>query len=801
MSGPYIEYNTEHSRLEDVLKSIDRCGDYFVAGRLESLPPQMRVSSAGKIAFPILAAQVDSLIEAAEQAPYGRGPQTLLDRSVRDCWQIGAEDIDLGGARWQKSLASILKRVATGLGLPPDRVVAQLYKLLVYETGGFFAEHRDTEKVDGMVATLVISLPVEGEGGEVVIRHKDRKATLDMFVEDLGELAYAAFYADCVHRTEPVRNGHRISLVYNVVVKPGSQDVPTKTPDLSAQIDKASRILANWPSGEASPKKIVWLLEHEYSESGLSFDSLKGLDAPIGRTLAGAARRADCALYLGILRIQEEGTPEYGYVSHDGYAREIDYTGEPCPIDELYDGTYSLLGWVAPSGEADPSFAEIPLGNGEALPAGALDGAEPDAQTLLEATGNAGVSLRRSYRRAAFAIWPRSHAVPVIADGRIDGAVNFALREVLVAEDPDKARSQGVGLATQLIDAWPKADPYLQSERFMQETGQGVVGMLQLLRDIDDKALTTRFLQAVIPTHYHEDLNQALTTALESVDPGSLRSFCPEFVRINVPLHPGGVFNLLVRLSERPEGETRPALQEFVRTYALSAFQYLPSALGVERRGDGRYWSRPETQVLDDSAIRDVFLAGASLDLEAEADRAAGLLRRRPRNADPYRTLPMALKKIYDHTQALGDTPAVIMLWRYAAGRLLERSAFPPPGPEDKTIDAPRRCDCEHCRKLAAFCLDRTATVEKFRLRQDIRLHLDSEIRSARLDIECETVRRGMPHTLVCSKTPAGYEKRVERYAGDVESMRILVNAAPGVRQADIPQTLEKLRLAIDLSQ
>ena len=53
---------------------------------------------------------------------------------------------------------------ALSRGAREVEVSAELYKLLVYEKGGFFLSHRDTEKAPGMFATLVISLPSSHEG-------------------------------------------------------------------------------------------------------------------------------------------------------------------------------------------------------------------------------------------------------------------------------------------------------------------------------------------------------------------------------------------------------------------------------------------------------------------------------------------------------------------------------------------------------------------------------------------------------------------------------------------------------------
>jgi hypothetical protein len=53
--------------------------------------------------------------------------------------------------------------VAAGLGEDEGAgVEARLYKLLLYEPGGHFVTHRDTEKEAGMFATLLICLPVGG---------------------------------------------------------------------------------------------------------------------------------------------------------------------------------------------------------------------------------------------------------------------------------------------------------------------------------------------------------------------------------------------------------------------------------------------------------------------------------------------------------------------------------------------------------------------------------------------------------------------------------------------------------------
>ena len=112
-----------------------------------------------------------------------------------------------------------MRNVADGLGCDLAQVSAELYKFLVYDTGGFFLPHRDTEKTGGMFGTLIVVLPSAHCGGELVIHHAGRNVTVDMSQGDVSEINFAAFYADCEHEVRPIREGHRVCLVYNLIQK------------------------------------------------------------------------------------------------------------------------------------------------------------------------------------------------------------------------------------------------------------------------------------------------------------------------------------------------------------------------------------------------------------------------------------------------------------------------------------------------------------------------------------------------------------------------------------------------------
>ena len=53
----------------------------------------------------------------------------------------------------------LVSRSKSDLGCEDSQVEAEIYKLLLYEKGQHFLAHKDTEKVEGMFATMIVVLP------------------------------------------------------------------------------------------------------------------------------------------------------------------------------------------------------------------------------------------------------------------------------------------------------------------------------------------------------------------------------------------------------------------------------------------------------------------------------------------------------------------------------------------------------------------------------------------------------------------------------------------------------------------
>ena len=789
MADVDVAYNEDQAPLEALLRSIDRPGNYCTQGRLFVPMPLVEVEGAGSISFPITTQQSRALTAAAEPAPYGRGEQTLVDPSVRACRQIDAAQVRVAGGAWRDTLEQIVERAATGLGCPPERTCAHLYKLLIYERGGFFAAHRDTEKEDGMVATLVLSLPVAGAGGELIIRHQQRETVVDLRAEEPSEIAFAAFYADCVHEVRPVTAGHRIVLVYNLTLRGSGMSLPG-APDFGSQEERIGAVLADWKAASAAGDKLVWLLEHDYSEAGLSLDALKNADAAVAGALARAARRAQHTLVAAILRIEEFGYADEsgGYPGWDDDDDDLDMEWE---MDEVFSSTQVLDGWAAPDGTR-PDYGELPLLPGELLPAGALDGAQPDDQQAT-VTGNEGVELSRSYRRAALVLWPAARTVATLARGGIEGAVTYVAEELELTEPEARPGRRLLGLAAQLIDAWPT--PGQEGAR------KACRAALRLLRRLGDDATTRRFLREVATPHYRSGDNDELLATAASTDPDALDDWLPEFMTANVPRQPEAALDLLWRLGERAQSPAdgdaprRPALEAAARA-AGAAF---PPALAAAAAGTPAA-RRGSARPLSAHAISSLLLVTWRYGLAEEAEAAARLLVERPAAAPPQRALPKALAETAEVCGMAdsAEAPAgFVTLWRHAASSLLARSAQPPEEPADWVIAARIPCSCPHCRRLQAFCDDPAATTLRLPLRKELRRHVHGVIDRLGLDIRHETERKGSPYTLVCTKTRGAWKRRRAEYAEDIAHLRLLAAAEPSRAADACAADLQQVQAAI----
>lgn len=338
----------------------------------------LEVEGVGPIRLPVKPPQAKKMCAVASPAWFGHREETILDPAVRDTWEISSDLVRLDAPGLDAALAEL----ADELGIPAGcRLEAELHALLVYGPGQFFVPHADTEKNDAMVGTLTVTLPSSHTGGELIVAHGGRSVT---YGSSRDSLSLVAFYADCLHQVTPVRTGYRVVLTFNLLMR----GTPAALADGS--VGELARYLGEHFSSPEQvrygssepPKRLVYLLDHSYTERGLRWDKLKGADADRAALLRAAADKADCEAVLALAEIKE---------TWDTEARKITYVIS----SEL------TLGWW--NGDAISLYVR----DAEICASTPTAEMKPYQSEYTGYMGNWGGTKDRWYRRAAIVVWPR----------------------------------------------------------------------------------------------------------------------------------------------------------------------------------------------------------------------------------------------------------------------------------------------------------------------------------------------------------------------------------------------------------
>jgi hypothetical protein len=127
-------------------------------------------------------------------------------------------------------------------------------------------------------------------------------------------------------------------------------------------------------------------------------------------------------------------------------------------------------------------------------------------------------------------------------------------------------------------------------------------------------------------------------------------------------------------------------------------------------------------------------------------------------------------------TEAPGSegSAAVQRLRRVCIEHLRARAAEPLEAPTDWSRASALSCRCPHCRELASYLADPERKTWAFKAAEAKRKHVEATIRHARCDLDLRTDRHGSPHSLVCTKNQASYERRKRQRKADLENLAAL---------------------------
>ena len=206
-------------------------GRFSCGGTLKTLcPTGVRLTYLGKsgqwngASFPGLTdTDFKQLLESSSVASFGRGKETVTDKSIRDAFVLEPDKF-LTSFRLPET--SVLEEIRMLLAPGVTSIRAELYKMNIYSSPtGCFKAHVDTPRGGNMFGSLVVCLPSQFSGGALVTRHNGHESTYDWStstpaadggVPAAQKIRWAAFYSDVEHEILPVTEGHRVTLTYNL---------------------------------------------------------------------------------------------------------------------------------------------------------------------------------------------------------------------------------------------------------------------------------------------------------------------------------------------------------------------------------------------------------------------------------------------------------------------------------------------------------------------------------------------------------------------------------------------------------
>eukprot|EP01087_Luapelamoeba_hula_P007830 TRINITY_DN1922_c0_g1_i2.p1 TRINITY_DN1922_c0_g1~~TRINITY_DN1922_c0_g1_i2.p1 ORF type:complete len:713 (+),score=127.49 TRINITY_DN1922_c0_g1_i2:1-2139(+) len=196
-------------------------------------PQSSQPRTAHRLDFPLSSpTQLQPLINACEPATFGRDGEEVHDKSYRDAWVLDTERFTVAGF---DPSDDILHDIHTVMVPHAPAIYSELYRVNIYGPGGHFKAHVDTPRSGSMFGSLVVCLPCEHEGGELVVKHAKSETVVNWGTKtgadaDLGAddntdvVRWAAFFADCEHEIKTVTKGYRITVTYNLYSDTSAED-------------------------------------------------------------------------------------------------------------------------------------------------------------------------------------------------------------------------------------------------------------------------------------------------------------------------------------------------------------------------------------------------------------------------------------------------------------------------------------------------------------------------------------------------------------------------------------------------
>lgn len=771
-------------RLAEAIQQATRSAKFCIGGEFPRVSPEIHISGVGRVAVPLKPAQVKGIIPRCRIAPYGQGTKTLVDTEVRNSYELDPGEFQLGEA-WNAAIAETTRHVASELGISPDALEAQIYKLLIYERGGFFLPHRDSEKCDGMVASLVVVLPNSFDGGELLVRHgiAEQKFSFNEAAQGRAP-SYAAFFADCEHEVRRVGRGRRLCLTYNLVLKP-SPESKRKQPRPDDPTEPLLESIRSW-TAQRPGVPLVFALDHYYTEHGLSQDLLKGGDRTLADLLSQAAEKTNCRLQLAqVTRHLQQWADDGSFDRWERrWARNAPSAKRALEIGETYADDLQGMQWSDLDGTKQP-WGEIKFDLTAIVSSTPINDWKPTSQEFEGYTGNAGNTLDRWYHRSAIVLWRRDHHFDVLAAMGLEATVPLlasmlAKLNKLPKRQQEAAHDDGVRFAQAMIARWPRDfgryDPRSAGKSDVKD-------FPKLLLKLHDRDAISSFLLKLADEDHSLPIGSLIVSSCRefgwtafAVELKQLLT-APALVAWQHGIRLRDVQWLSAYCCEQVNDAGKLSLGRELCALAVDRFCQPPSQ---PTRNSWANFRREPTET--EAELLPLLQSLLSTQCADELQRLIAFVQARPDDFDLDICLVPCLKEVIPWaSQQCGVIPTPLRDWLNSVRQhLAAATASPPQPPTDLARPAPVTCACRYCAQLNSFLSDPLQDVGRIPAREDIRQHVIGEISRHQCDVKHTLDRHGSPYSLVLTKTTGSFERAVKRYDANVRLLEALPSLVDG---------------------
>ena len=135
-------------------------------------------------------------------------------------------------------------------------------------------------------------------------------STVHDTVQSCLQTTVLAWYTGVAYEVKPVTSGYRLALSYDLIHTPVAPR--PSLPNTNSAVHALRHVLLSWKQANSDrvPRKILYLLDGQYPQTGLKGSALEGIDAHKLAILNALANELGFHIGLAILECHLSGTPE-----------------------------------------------------------------------------------------------------------------------------------------------------------------------------------------------------------------------------------------------------------------------------------------------------------------------------------------------------------------------------------------------------------------------------------------------------------------------------------------------------------